>query len=203
MRHQTTLVFKNFGVSPKSAADFAFLLHGFHYLSDSGTMAIILPHGVLFRGGAEATIRKKLIHDDNIDCIIGLPSNLFFSTGIPVCIIVLKKCRKSDDVLFINAAECYEKGKKQNVLEEEHIDKIIETYRTRNEEERFSRRVSLKEIKDNDYNLNITRYVSLAKEEDPIDLKANHALLTDIEEKIRESKEKLNAYLKELGLEIL
>lgn len=195
--------FKNFGVSPKSAADFAFLLHGFHYLSDSGTMAIILPHGVLFRGGAEAAIRQKLIHDDNIDCIIGLPSNLFFSTGIPVCVIVLKKCRKSDDVLFINAAECYEKGKKQNVLEEEHIDKIIETYRTRSEEERFSRRVSLQEIRDNDYNLNITRYVSLAKEEAAIDLKANHALLTDIEEKIRESKEKLNAYLKELGLETL
>ena len=119
--------FKNYGVAPKSAADFAFLLHGFHYLSDSGTMAIILPHGVLFRGGAEANIRKKLIHDDNIDCIIGLPSNLFYSTGIPVCIIVLKKCRKSDDVLFINAAECYEKGKKQNVLLTEHIDKIVET----------------------------------------------------------------------------
>ncbi len=195
--------FKNYGVSPKSAADFAFLLHGFHYLSDSGTMAIILPHGVLFRGGAEATIRKKLIHDDNIDCIIGLPSNLFFSTGIPVCIIVLKKCRKSDDVLFINAAECFEKGKKQNVLLSEHIDKIVETYRTRAEEERYSRRVSLKEIKENDYNLNITRYVSLAQEEAPVDLKANHARLMDIEEKIKDSKENLNVFLKELGLETI
>lgn len=193
--------FSNYGVAPKSAADFAFLLHGFNYLSDSGTMAIILPHGVLFRGGAEANIRKKLIHDDNIDCIIGLPSNLFYSTGIPVCIIVLKKCRKSSDVLFINAAELYEKGKKQNVLEDKHIDKIVETYRNRTEEDRFSRRVSLKEIKENDYNLNITRYVSLAQEEEQIDLKANHSALTEIEAKIKVSKEKLNVFLKELGLE--
>ncbi|MBR4553883.1 MAG: type I restriction-modification system subunit M [Bacteroidaceae bacterium] len=195
--------FQNFGVAPKSAADFAFLLHGFHYLSDNGTMAIILPHGVLFRGGTEATIRKKLIHDDNIDCIIGLPSNLFYSTSIPVCIIVLKKCRKSDDVLFINAAECYKKDKKQNTLEDEHIDKIVETYRTRAEEERYSRRVSLKEIKENDYNLNITRYVSLAQEEVQIDLKANHAKLTQIESDIAEAKAKLNVYLKELGLDTI
>lgn len=192
--------FKNYGVAPKSAADFAFLLHGFNYLSDSGTMAIILPHGVLFRGGAEATIRQKLINDDNIDCIIGLPSNLFYSTGIPVCIIVLKKCRKSDDVLFINAAECFEKGKKQNVLEEKHIDKIVETYRTRAEEERFSRRVSLKEIADNDYNLNITRYVSLAQEETEVDLVKNQELLESIEVSIKNSRNKLNGYLRELGL---
>lgn len=195
--------FNEYGVAPKSAADFAFLLHGFKYLSGSGTMAIILPHGVLFRSGAEANIRKKLIHDDNIDCIIGLPSNLFYSTGIPVCIIVLKKCRKSSDVLFINAAECFEKGKKQNVLEDKHIDKIVETYRTRSEEERFSRRVSLKEIKENDYNLNITRYVSLAQEEVQIDLAANHATLVELEAKIKDSKDKLNGFLKELGLETL
>ena len=193
--------FSNYGVAPKSAADFAFLLHGFNYLSGSGTMAIILPHGVLFRGGAEAKIREKLLHDDNIDCIIGLPSNLFYSTGIPVCIIVLKKCRKSSDVLFINAAEQYEKGKKQNVLEDKHINKIVETYRYRTEEERFSRRVSLKEIKENDYNLNITRYVSLAQEEVQIDLKANHDTLKEIEDKIKDSKEKLNMFLKELGLD--
>lgn len=193
--------FRNFGVAPKSAADFAFLLHGFNYLSDSGTMAIILPHGVLFRGGAEADIRKKLIHDDNIDCIIGLPSNLFYSTNIPVCIIVLKKCRKTDDVLFINAAELYQKGKSQNTMLPEHIDKIVEAYRNRTEEERFSRKVSLKEIKENDYNLNITRYVSLAQEEAPIDLKANHDSLIEIESKIKDSKEKLNGFLRELGLE--
>lgn len=192
--------FKNYGVAPKSAADFAFLLHGFNYLSESGTMAIILPHGVLFRGGAEASIRQKLIHDDNIDCIIGLPSNLFYSTGIPVCIIVLKKCRKNTDILFINAAECFEKGKKQNVLKEEHIDKIVNAYRDRTEQDRFSRRVSLKEIAENDYNLNITRYVSLAQEEAPVDLTANHALLTDIDGKIADAKWKLNGFLTELGL---
>jgi type I restriction enzyme M protein len=195
--------FKNYGVAPKSAADFAFLLHGFNYLSGSGTMAIILPHGVLFRGGAEASIREKLICDDNIDCIIGLPSNLFYSTGIPVCIIVLKKCRKSDDVLFINAAECYEKGKKQNVLLPEHIDKIVETYRTRAEEDRYSRRVSLTEIRDNEFNLNITRYVSLAKEEEQVDLKANHDQLIKIEADIASSREKLNVFLAELGLDLL
>lgn len=193
--------FKNYGVAPKSAADFAFLLHGFHYLSGSGTMAIILPHGVLFRGGAEALIRQKLIHDDNIDCIIGLPSNLFYSTGIPVCIIVLKKCRKSDDILFINAAECYDKGKKQNVLSDKHIDDIVNTYRDRTEKDRYSRRVSLKEIVEtNDYNLNITRYISLAQEEAQIDLDANHARLMAIEKDLALTKEKLNGYLRELGL---
>ena len=108
--------FKNYGLAPKSAADFAFLLHGFHYLKEDGVMAIILPHGVLFRGGAEERIRTKLLKDASIDTVIGLPANLFYSTGIPVCILVLKKCRKHDDVLFINAAEHFEKGKRQNQL---------------------------------------------------------------------------------------
>ncbi len=192
--------FRNYGVAPKSAADFAFLLHGFHYLSGSGTMAIILPHGVLFRGGAEASIRQKLLTDDNIDCIIGLPANLFYSTGIPVCIIVLKKCRKSDDVLFINAAEHYSKDKKQNTLLPEHIDKIVETYRDRKEEDRYSRRVSLREIVENDYNLNITRYVSLAQEEAPIDLDKNQVELEKIEERLAEARTKFNGFLRELGL---
>lgn len=192
--------FQNYGVAPKSAADFAFLLHGFHYLSGSGTMAIILPHGVLFRGGAEASIRQKLINDDNIDCIIGLPANLFYSTGIPVCIIVLKKCRKSDDVLFINAAEHYSKDKKQNTLLPEHIDKIVDTYRYRKEEDRYSRRVSLREIVENDYNLNITRYVSLAQEEAPIDLVKNQEELETIEKKLTEARTKFNGFLRELGL---
>ena len=192
--------FQNYGVAPKSAADFAFLLHGFHYLSDSGTMAIILPHGVLFRGGAEAAIRQKLIADDNIDCIIGLPSNLFYSTGIPVCIIVLKKCRKTDDVLFINAAEYYDKDKKQNTLSEEHISKIVDTYRFRKEEDRYSRRVSIREIVENDYNLNITRYVSLAQEEAQVDLSANQEKLSEIERTLADARAKFNGYLRELGL---
>ncbi len=120
--------FKNYGLAPKSAADFAFLLHGFHFLKDEGVMAIILPHGVLFRGGAEERIRTKLLKDGHIDTVIGLPANLFYSTGIPVCILVLKKCKKPDDVLFINAAEHFVKGKRQNQLTDEHIDKIIDTY---------------------------------------------------------------------------
>ena len=192
--------FQNHGIAPKSAADFAFLLHGFNYLSDSGTMAIILPHGVLFRGGAEATIRQKLITDDNIDCIIGLPSNLFYSTGIPVCIIVLKKCRKTDDVLFINAAEYYDRDKKQNTLSEDHIGKIVDTYRFRKEEDRYSRRVSLREIVENDYNLNITRYVSLAQEEAPVDLEKNHEQLIAIEDDLSKARVRFNGFLKELGL---
>lgn len=192
--------FKNYGLAPKSAADFAFLLHGFHFLGDEGTMAIILPHGVLFRGGVESRIRTKLLKDGHIDTVIGLPANLFFSTGIPVCILVLKKCKKFDDVLFINAAEHFEKGKRQNQLLPEHIDKIVETYQHRREEERYARRVGMAEIEKNDYNLNISRYVSTAEPEPEIDLAAVHAELADIEKRIREASDKHNQYLKELNL---
>ena len=192
--------FKGYGLAPKSAADFAFLLHGFHFLGDEGTMAIILPHGVLFRGGVESRIRTKLLKDGHIDTVIGLPANLFFSTGIPVCILVLKKCKKPDDVLFINAAEHYEKGKRQNQLLPEHIDKIVDTYQYRKEEERYARRVALEEIENNDYNLNISRYVSTAESEEEIDLAAVHARLTDIEKRIAEAAETHNQYLRELNL---
>lgn len=192
--------FKSYGLAPKSAADFAFLLHGFHFLRNDGTMAIILPHGVLFRGGAEERIRTKLLTDENIDAIIGLPANLFFSTGIPVCIMVLKKCKKYEDVLFINASEYFEKGKRQNVLREEDIEKIVDTYQFRKEEERYSRRVSMKEIEENGYNLNISRYVSTAKEEEKIDLREVNEQLKGIEEKINEAREKHNRFLRELGL---
>ncbi|NIK73799.1 type I restriction enzyme M protein [Thermonema lapsum] len=192
--------FKDYGLAPKSAADFAFLLHGFHFLSKEGTMAIILPHGVLFRGGAEEKIRKKLLEDGHIDTVIGLPANLFYSTGIPVCILVLKKCKKFDDVLFINAAEHYEKGKRQNTLLPEHIEKIVSTYQYRKEEERYSRRVSMDEIIANEYNLNISRYVSTAVAEEPIDLLQVHEKMVEIERKIKEAKDKHNEYLKELGL---
>jgi len=195
--------FKNYGLAPKSAADFAFLLHGFHFLSDEGTMAIILPHGVLFRGGAEERIRRKLLEDGNIDTVIGLPANLFFSTGIPVCILVLKKCKKPDDVLFINASEHFEKGKRQNKLTLEHIEKIVSTYQFRKEEERYSRRVTMDEIKSNDFNLNITRYISTAVQEEEIDLQAVNNNLLDIEKRIIGASKKHNEYLKELGLPII
>jgi len=195
--------FKSYGLAPKSAADFAFLLHGFHFLSDEGTMAIILPHGVLFRGGAEERIRTKLLKDANIDTVIGLPANLFFSTGIPVCILVLKKCKKFDDVLIINAGEHFEKGKRQNVLTEEHIDKIIDTYQYRKEEERYSRKVSMKEIEKNEYNLNISRYVSTAESEDIIDIQKVNKDLNEIEKSIVNAKENHNKFLQELSLEKL
>ena len=192
--------FKNHGLAPKSAADFAFLLHGFHFLKDEGVMAIILPHGVLFRGGAEERIRTKLLKEGHIDTVIGLPSNLFYSTGIPVCILVLKKCKKPDDVLFINAAEHFVKGKRQNQLTEEHIAKIIETYQFRKEAPRYARRVAMEEIEKNDYNLNISRYISTAVGEAEIELEAKHGELVKIEKAIATAKQKHNAFLKELGL---
>ena len=197
--------FKNHGLAPKSAADFAFLLHGFHFLKDDGVMAIILPHGVLFRGGAEERIRTKLLKDGHIDTVIGLPSNLFYSTGIPVCILVLKKCKKPDDVLFINASgpENFAKDKRQNKLLPEHIDKIIKTYQFRKEEPRYARRVAMEEIEKNDFNLNISRYVSTAVGEAEIDLDAVHAELVEVEKAIMDAKKRHNRFLKELGLKPL
>ena len=195
--------FKNYGLAPKSAADFAFLLHGFQYLAKEGTMAIILPHGVLFRGGVEERIRTTLLKDGNIDTVIGLPANLFYSTGIPVCILVLKKCKKPDDVLFINASEHFEKGKRQNRLRQDDIDKIVSTYQFRTEEERYSRRVSMDEIETNGYNLNISRYISTATAEEEIDLTAVHTDLVNIEERIVQATNKHNEFLKELGLALL
>ena len=195
--------FKSYGLAPKSAADFAFLLHGFHFLGKEGTMAIILPHGVLFRGGAEQRIRTKLLKDNHIDTIIGLPSNLFYSTGIPVCILVLKKCKKQDDVLFINAVEHYKKEKRQNTLNQEHIQSIVETYKLRSDRERYSRKVSMEEIEKNNYNLNISRYVSTAEPEPIIDLKEVHSELERIERKINRSTNKHNKFLKELGLKTI
>ena len=195
--------FKSHGLAPKSAADFAFLLHGFHFLKDEGVMAIILPHGVLFRGGAEERIRTKLLKDGHIDTVIGLPANLFYSTGIPVCILVLKKCKKPDDVLFINAAEHFVKGKRQNQLKPEHIAKIIETYKFRTEDPRYSRRVEMDEITKNDFNLNISRYISTAVADEEIDLAATQGQLVEIEEKIQVAMTKHNEFLNELGLPTL
>ena len=201
--------FQKYGVAPKSAADFAFLLHGFHFLREDGTMAIILPHGVLFRGGVEKQIRTKLLKDGNIDAVIGLPANLFFSTGIPVCILVLKKCKKSDDVLFINASEGYKKDKRQNRLREgengepSDIQKIVETYQFRKEEPRYSKRISLERIEQEDFNLNITRYVSTAQDEEPIDLQKVNEELNAIAKKSKEALNKHNQYLQELGLPLI
>lgn len=192
--------FKSYGLAPKSAADFAFLLHGFHFLAKEGTMAIILPHGVLFRGGAEERIRTKLLKDNHIDTVIGLPSNLFYSTGIPVCILVLKKCKKEDNVLFINASEHFVKGKRQNSLNEGNIKSIVETYKYRQETECYSRKVSMDEIEKNGYNLNISRYVSTAEDEVEIDLDKVNERLNSINERIEAKTREHNEYLKELKL---
>lgn len=199
--------FKNYGLAPKSAADFAFLLHGFHFLKDEGVMAIILPHGVLFRGGAEAKIREKLLKDGHVDTVIGLPANLFYSTGIPVCILVLKKCKKPDDVLFINASgpDNFERGKRQNRMSPKQITKIVSTYQHRTEEPRYSRRVPMSEIADekNGYNLNISRYVSTAEAEEEIDLTEVNTSLVEIDKRIKAATAQHNDFLKELGLPLL
>ena len=201
--------FATFGVAPKSAADFAFLLHGFNYLDDAGTMAIILPHGVLFRGGAEERIRRGLLEKGYIDTVIGLPSNLFFSTGIPVCILVLKRCKKSDDVLFINASEHFAKGKRQNRLrmgengEPNDIEKIVNTYKYRTEKDRYSKRITIERIEEEGYNLNISRYISTAKAEKKIDLKKENEKLVDIEKDIVKYTKEHNRFLEELGLDLL
>jgi type I restriction enzyme M protein len=194
--------FKNHGVAPKSAADFAFLLHGLHFLHDEGVMAIILPHGVLFRGGKEEDIRKKLLTDGHIDTVIGLPANLFYSTGIPVCVLVLKKCKQFDDVLFINASgpQNFAKGKRQNQLRKDDIKKIVDAYANRTEEKGYSKPVPMKEIIGHGYNLNISRYVSTATAEEEIDLSATYKQLVVIDEELRAATKKHNAFLKELGL---
>ena len=198
--------FGNYGLAPKKAADMAFLLHGFHYLRDNGTMAIILPHGVLFRGGVEERIRRKLIDDGHIDAVIGLPPKLFFSTGIPVCILVLKKCVRPDDVLFIDASREYAKDKKQNRLrmgengEPDDIAHIIDTYSQRREEARYSRRVPIAEIRQNDYNLNIPRYIDTYEEEEPIDLPTVMHRIHELEARRADLDRQIDAYFAELGL---
>ena len=151
-----------------------------------------------------ARIRTKLLKDGHIDTVIGLPANLFYSTGIPVCILVLKKCKKPDDVLFINAAENYEKGKRQNQLSRQHIAKIIDTYKHRKDEARYARRVEMSEIeKKHGFNLNISRYISTATSDEEIDLQAVHSELVSLEQAIADARDRHNSFLKELGLPLL
>lgn len=189
-------------LAPKSKADYAFILHMLYHLNDGGTMACVAPHGVLFRGAAEGKIRRFLIEKKNfIDAIIGLPANIFYGTSIPTCILVMKKCRQEDDnILFIDASKEFEKVKTQNKLRPEHIQKIIETYRTRAEIEKYSHCATLKEIEENDYNLNIPRYVDTFEEEEEIDIKAVMAEIKELESKRTELDAQIEVYLKELGI---
>ena len=190
-------------LAPKSKADFAFIQHMIFQLSDNGTMAVVLPHGVLFRGASEGTIREYLIKEKNyLDAVIGLPANIFYGTSIPTCILVFKKCRENEDnILFIDASKEFEAGKNQNRLRDEDVDKIIETYKNREEIEKYSHVASLQEIEDNEYNLNIPRYVDTFEEEEEIDIKQVQQELKEIDKQIEEVDKELNVYLKELGLD--
>ena len=195
--------FSQYGkLAPSSKADFAFVQHMIHHLAENGTMALVLPHGALFRGGAEQHIRKYLIEDRNyLDAVIGLPANIFYGTSIPTCIMVFKKCKENpEDVLFIDASQHFEKVKTQNVLREEHIDKIIETYRNRLEEDKYSKRASLQEIATNDYNLNIPRYVDTFEAEDSIDIIRVSKNLKEIALDITQVNNRITSFCTELGI---
>ena len=191
-------------LAPKSKADFAFIQHMIYLLDDNGTMAVVLPHGVLFRGASEGIIRKYLVEDKNyLDAVIGLPANIFYGTSIPTCILVFKKCKKHDNVIFIDASKDFEPGKNQNRLRDEDIEKIIKTYKERKEVEKYCHLATMEEIKENECNLNIPRYVDTFEEEKEIDLDALYDELEKIDKEDKEVTQELNKYLKELGLKEL
>lgn len=195
--------FSQYGkLAPKSKADFAFVQHMVHHLAENGQMAVVLPHGVLFRGGSEGQIREYLIKEKNyLDAVIGLPANIFYGTSIPTCILVFKKCRENpDDILFIDASDHFDKVKTQNMLREDDIDKIIDTYRERKEEDKYSYIASLSEVAENDYNLNIPRYVDTFEEEEPIDIDVVMSEIKTLEAKRADLDKEIAGYFEELGL---
>lgn len=195
--------FSQYGrLAPKSAADYAFVTHMLYHLADNGTMAIVLPHGALFRSGAEGQIRKYIIEKQNyLDAVIGLPANLFYGTSIPATVLVFKKCRREDeDILFIDASKEFEKVKNQNKLTNENIAKIFDTYKNRKEIEKYSHRASIDEIKENDYNLNIPRYVDTFEEEEQINLDEVVKEIKKIDTEMVETDKKIEKYCKELGI---
>lgn len=204
---QTFLTDERFSVygklAPKTKADFAFVQHMIHQLDENGTMATVLPHGVLFRGAAEGVIRKYLLEEKNyLDAVIGLPANIFYGTSIPTCVLVFKKCREaSDNVLFIDASKLFEKVKSQNYLRDIDVDKIIETYEKREEIEKFSHLATMEEIAENDYNLNIPRYVDTFEEEEPIDLESVAKSIKALDVDIESVDAEIKRYCEELGIE--
>jgi type I restriction enzyme M protein len=196
--------FSQYGkLAPKTKADFAFVQHMVHHLDENGIMATVLPHGVLFRGSSEAHIRRYLIEDRNyIDAVIGLPANIFFGTGIPTCILVIKKCREvNEDVLFIDASNHFEKQGKDNKLLPAHIDAIIDTYTHRTVTDKYSYRATLQEIADNDYNLNIPRYVDTFEEEEAVDITAVALDIQALDLVITETDARIAAFCKQLNIE--
>jgi type I restriction enzyme M protein len=196
--------FSQYGkLAPKTKADFAFVQHMIHHLADNGTMAVVLPHGVLFRGAAEGHIRQYLIEDRNyLDAVIGLPANIFYGTGIPTCILVFKKCRTNpDDILFIDASNEFEISKNQNALTPEHIQKIVNTYHSREAIDKYSYVASLAEIKENDYNLNIPRYVDIFEEEEIIDLIEVSQQIRKLDNDMQKTNIVISGFCKQLGIE--
>jgi type I restriction enzyme M protein len=195
--------FSDYGkLAPASKADFAFVLHSIYHLNNTGTMAIVLPHGVLFRGAAEGKIRKALIEKNYLDAVIGLPANLFYGTSIPTTVLVFKKNRQTKDILFIDASKEFEKGKNQNSLSDAHIEKIITTFKERKDVDKYAHVASIEEIKENDFNLNIPRYVDTFEEEEPIDLAEVMKQLERDNQEIAELEAKINEQLKVLGVQI-
>lgn len=195
--------FKRYGkLAPRTKADYAFVLHSIYHLGDNGTMAIVLPHGVLFRGAAEGVIRKAIIEENYLDAVIGLPANIFYGTGIPTCILVFKKNARADrNILFIDASREFEKAKNQNRLTEEHIGKIVATYQAREDVEKYAHLATPEEIRENDYNLNIPRYVDTFEEEPEIDLEQVRRDLEQDNKEIAELEAKIAETLKQLGVE--
>lgn len=189
-------------LAPASKADYAFILHSLYHLNNTGTMAIVLPHGVLFRGAAEGKIRQTLIEKNYLDAVIGLPANLFYGTSIPTAILVFKKNRKNRDVLFIDASKGFEKGKNQNNLSNTHVNTIIETFLKREDVEKYAHVASLEEIQENDYNLNIPRYVDTFEEEEPIDLAEVNRLLEQDNAEIAKLEKEIKEQLKLLGVDM-
>lgn len=191
----------SWGAPPKSKGDYAFVLHMLHSLAEGGRMGVVLPHGVLFRGASEGKIRKKIIDMNLLDAVIGLPANLFFGTGIPACILVFKQNRNRKDILFIDASgdDYYEKGKNQNKLREEDIQRIVDAYENYEDVEKFAYVASLDEVKENDYNLNIPRYVDTFEEEELVDMEEVAKNIASIKEELEEIEAQMDNYLKELG----
>lgn len=185
-------------LAPKSKADYAFLLHGFYHLKQSGTMAIVLPHGVLFRGASEGKIRETLLRNGSIYAVIGLPANMFYNTSIPTCIIVLKKHREGRDVLFIDASKLFTKEKKQNVMQAEHIDHVLELYKNRQTVEKETYLASFEDIEKNDFNLNIPRYVDTAEEEPEISLKDLTMKIQETNKAVKNGTRELTEMMREL-----
>lgn len=195
--------FSSYGkLAPASKADYAFITHMLHHLADNGQMAVVMPHGVLFRGAAEGHIREYLIKDRNwLDAVIGLPANIFFGTSIPTSILVFKKCRENpNDILFIDASNDFERGKNQNYLLDEHVEKMITTYRERKTVDKYSYVAPISEIAENDYNLNIPRYVDTFEEEEPIDLAEVTNAIQAVDEKLSDTDETIAAFCEELGI---